>query len=60
MRKPVEPVIDRKQAEQLIKCSAVVLRDHSRMSFEDAMFAFMYCWKFTETEAAAEERERSS
>ena len=50
--------ITRRQAEQAVKITAVMLRDHSPMSFQEAVSAFVYCWNRTESIEQSEERER--
>lgn len=56
-QKIVEPSIDIDTAEQLIKVVAVMLRDNSSMTAEEAFFAFSYCWRHTESIEASEKRE---
>ena len=54
-----EPCVDIKAARQAVKCLAVLLRDHSPMSYHEASLALAYCWAHTESIEQAEERERA-
>ena len=55
-----EPYLDMKDGEQLIKVIAVILRDHTLLSFEDVIMAFTYCWRQTESVAQADAREAAA
>ena len=46
------------QAEQLIKCTAVILRDHTPMEPHDAALALLVCWQATESRGEAERRSK--
>jgi len=58
-RKPVAgETLDLKQASQMIKLLAVMLRDNSCMSYHDAFVcALAYCWRHTSTLAQSIDRE---
>lgn len=52
--------INTKEAKQFVKIAAVLLRDHSPMTFEEVVMAFTYCWRQTESVKKAEAREASN
>ena len=56
-KRKVEPILGIDKARQLLKVTAVILRDHSYLSYHDASLALAYCWKHTETEEQAEKRD---
>jgi hypothetical protein len=53
-----EPQLPIDAAKQLIKVATMVLRDHTPMSYHEASLALALCWRHTETEAQAIEREQ--
>ena len=54
-RKPA--TIGQDRAMQCIKVTAVMLRDESWTRLDEALEAFIYCWRHTESQEAAEARE---
>lgn len=56
-RKLAEPSIKREDAEQMIKITAVLLRDHAGMDFGQVVHALSYCWRHTESIETADARE---
>ena len=55
-----ERILGIDKARDLIKVTAVILRDHSHLSYHDASLALAYCWKHTETEEQAERRDEEA
>lgn len=54
-RKPAVTIED-KEARQLIKVAAVMLRDNTRLEFEEVVSAFVYCWQQTESAQQHDDR----
>lgn len=51
MSKPRKRVVEipDDEAKMIIKVAAVLLRDSTRLKFEEVMSAFVYCWQQTES-----------
>lgn len=56
-KRKTPPIMDIDQSRQMVKIMAVILRDHTHLSFHDVVLSLSYCWRFTETEEASLLRE---